>query len=340
MRKLGEKLGVSYVVEGSARREGDRLRVSAQLIDVNTGAHLWSRSFDRQVADVFTVQSELTTEIVAQLAPFIGRSEVAAAVLRPTDNLQAYDLVLQARSRYRHGDTDAKGLQEARALYHRALEMDPAYGAARAGLALTYIAEVTQRLDGDTTGLDTGLSEARQAVRLDPNLALGYQVISFGLAVQGDYSGGLQAAKRAVELNPNDPDSMMALAKAQVRYGEYDEAVANAERARRLHPMAPEYYAYVHGQALYAADRLEEAGTVISECLVRAPQDANCLLIQAALQGGSEDTEAAQVTMTNLMKAQPTFSLERERAYRRFGDRPLMDKFLSDLARAKAPETT
>ena len=176
-------------------------------------------------------------------------------------------------------------------------------------------------------------------MRLDPNLALGYQVISFGLAVQGDYSGGLQAAKRAVELNPNDPDSMMALAKAQVRFGEYEDAVVNAERARRLHPMAPEYYAYVHGQALYAAERREEADTVISECLVRAPRDTNCLLIQAALQSGRGDIEAAQLTMANLIEAHPTFSLEAERAYRRFGDRPLMDQFLSDLARAKAPET-
>ncbi len=97
VRTLGAKLGVDYVVEGSARREGDQLRVSAQLIDLGTGTHLWSRSFDRKVADVFSVQSELTTEIVAQLAPYIGRSEAAAAALRPTDNLQAYDLVLQAR---------------------------------------------------------------------------------------------------------------------------------------------------------------------------------------------------------------------------------------------------
>ena len=341
VRKLGEKLGVSYVVEGSARREGDRLRVVAQLIDVKTGAHLWSRSFDRQVADVFAVQSELTTEIVAQLAPYIGKSEAAAAAQRPTDNLQAYDLVLQARARYRHGAQDEKGLLEARGLYQRALEMDPAYAAARAGLAMTYIADVAQRLSGQATAheLDIGLSEARQAVRLDPNLALGYQVISFGLAVQADYAGALQAAKRAVELNPNDPDSMMALAKAQVRFGDYAEAVSNAERARRLHPMAPEYYAYVHGQALYAADRRDESATVIAECLVRAPRDANCLLIQAALQAGRGETEAAQLTMAKLVEAHPTFSLEAERAYRRFGDRPLMDQFLKDLARAKAPET-
>ena len=78
--------------------------------------------------------------------------------------------------------------------------------------------------------------------------------------------------ERAVELNPNDPDILIgALAKAQVRFGDYDDAVLNAERARRLHPMAPEYYAYVHGQALYAADRHEEASAVIAECLIRAP---------------------------------------------------------------------
>ncbi|MBB3236920.1 adenylate/guanylate cyclase domain-containing protein [Phyllobacterium endophyticum] len=341
IRKLGAKLGVDYVIEGSARREGDQLRVSAQLIDVGNGAHLWSRSYDRKVADVFTVQSELTTEIVAQLAPYIGRSEAAAAAQRPTDNLQAYDLVLQARDRYRHGATDQNAILEARGLYQRALEMDPAYAAARAGLALTYIAEVAQRPGGQSAApeLDLGLSEARQAVRLDPNLGLGYQVISFGLALQADYSGGLQAAQRAVDLNPNDPDSMMALAKAQVRFGDYGDAVANAERARRLHPMAPEYYAYVHGQALYADGRRKEAATVIGECLVRAPRDSNCLLIQAALQGANGDLEKAQATLTSLIETRPTFSLEAERAYRRFGDKPLMDEFLQDLARAKAPET-
>ena len=342
VRKLGAKLGVDYVVEGSARREGAQLRVSAQLIDAGTGAHLWSRSYDRKVADIFVVQSELTTEIVAQLVPYIGRSEAAAAALRPTDNLQAYDLVLQARDRYRHGATDQNAILEARGLYQRALEMDPAYAAARAGLALTYIAEVAQWPGGQAAApeLDLGLSEARQAVRLDPNLGLGYQVISFGLALQADYSGGLQAAQRAVELNPNDPDSMMALAKAQVRFGDYGDAVANAERARRLHPMAPEYYAYVHGQALYADGRREEAATVIGECLVSAPRDPNCLLIQAALQGGSGELEKAQATMASLIETRPAFSLEAERAYRRFGDKPLMDEFLRDLARAKAPETT
>jgi adenylate cyclase len=340
VRDIGSRLGAGYVVEGSARRSGDQLRVVAQLIDARSGAHLWSNSYDRRVEDVFAVQNELTAEIVSHLVSYVEESEVASAASRPTENLQAYDLLLQARNRYQHGTKDAEALYASRTLLHRALELDPGYAAARAALGLTYIADFAQSVSGKAskTDLETGLTEARQAVRLDPNLPMGYQVLSFGLSAGGDYAGALQAAQRAVELNPNDPDSLMALAKAQVRFGNYDEAVRNAERARKLHPMAPEYYTYVYGQALYAADRLEEAGTVLRECLIRAPRDTNCLLILAATQSAGGDLPAAQETMRLLRQADPDFSLARERIYRRFGDSPLMERFLSQLESARAPE--
>jgi adenylate cyclase len=341
VREVGDRLGAGYVVEGSARRSGDQLRVVAQLIDTSSGAHLWSRSYDRRVEDIFAVQTDLTTEIVAHLVSYVRQSEVADAAERPTENLQAYDLVLQGRDRFKHGSKDAEALLESRALYQRALELDPGYAAARAYLGMTYIIDMAQGVSGRATPTDveTGLSEARQAIRLDPNLAVGYQVLSFGLSINGDYAGAMQAAGRAVELNPNDPDSLMALAKAQVRFGNYEDAVDNAERARRLHPMAPEYYTYVHGQALYAAGRLEEADAVLRECLIRAPREPDCLLIRAAVQTDREQLTEAQTTMAHLLEAKPAFSLASERDYRRFGNSPLMDRFLAQLARAKAPET-
>ncbi|KJF70199.1 adenylate/guanylate cyclase domain-containing protein [Agrobacterium arsenijevicii] len=341
IRRIGDRLNVAYVVQGSARRVGDQLRVAAQLIDVKSGVHLWTQSYDRHVDDIFTVESELTSQIVASLVSYVGKTEQEVAIRRPTSNLQAYDLVLQARSRFKHDIKDADGLLAARGLYQKALELDPSYAAARAGLAMTYILDMTQRVTGRATERDAeiGLSEARQSIRLDPNLASGYQVVSFGLSATGDYVGALQAARRSVELNPNDPDSLMAMAKAQVRYGDYTDAVSNAERARRLHPMAPEYYAYVHGQALYAAGRRDEAANVIRECLIRAPQDANCLLIQTALQAARQDLGDAQTSMSSLIKANPAFSLKSERQFSRFGDSPLMEEFLTDLERAKAPET-
>ncbi|GLS31169.1 TolB amino-terminal domain-containing protein [Mesorhizobium albiziae] len=340
-RELGRRLNAGYIVEGSARRAGDQLRVVAQLIDTRSGAHLWSRSYDRRVDDVFAVQTELTSEIVAHLVSYVRQTEANASAERPTENLQAYDLLLQARNRYKHGSGDGEALLASRALLHRALELDPGYAAARAHLGMTYIVDAVQGVSGRATKADieTGLSEVRQAIRLDPNLAAGYQALSFGLAASADYEGGLQAARRSVELNPNDPDSMMALAKAQVRFGDYAEAVVNAERARRLHPLAPEYYTYVHGQALYAAGRVDEADRVLNECLMRSPQEQDCLLIRTALLVGRGEMDQAQATMARLVAANPQFSLAGERDYRRFGNSPLMDRFLADLARAKAPET-
>jgi adenylate cyclase len=341
IREVGARLGAAYVVEGSARREGDQLRVVAQLIDTRNGAHLWSRSYDRRVEDVFAVQTDLTSEIVAHLVSYVRESEVAEVADQPTENLQAYDLVLQARDRYKHGSSDGADLLASRALYQRALELDPAYAAARAYLGMTYIVDFVQGVSGRATQTDieTGLSEARQSIRLSPNLPIGYQVLSFGLSAKGDYEESMRAARQSVELNPNDPDSLMALAKAQVRFGDYDDAVSNAERARRLHPMAPEYYVYVHGQALYAAGRATEAEAVLAECLLRAPTEANCLLILAAAQVNQGELDKARTTMARLLDANPKFSLMAERDYRRFGNSPLMERFLSELAQAEAPET-
>lgn len=341
IREVGDILGAGYVVEGSARRNGNRLRVVAQLIDANTGSHLWSRSYDRDVGDVFDVQADLTAQIVASLVSYVRQAESEAAADRPTENLQAYDLVLRARDRYKHGSTDGSELMAARALYQRAIALDPGYAAAHAYLAMTHIVDRLENLTGRATprDLEIGLDEARQAIRLAGDLPLGYQVLSFGLAASGDYAGSIRSGERAVELNPGDPDSLMALAKAQVRFGAYTEAVGNAERARRLHPMAPQYYAYVHGQALYAADRIGEADEVLSECLMSAPQDPNCLRIRAAVQVRQGQLDGARQTMERLVAADREFSLASEAEYRRFGDSPLMERYLAELAQALAPKS-
>jgi adenylate cyclase len=340
VREIGDRLGAGYIVEGSARRAGGKLRVVAQLIDSRSGAHIWSRSYDRSVDDIFAVQTELTSEIVAHLVSYVRDSEIQNAAQRPTENMQAYDLVLRGRDHHKRGSKDREAVLASRAFFQQALELDPTYAAARAHLGMTYIVHnLPSSGPAADADLERGLSEARQAIRLDPNLAIGYQVLSFGLAAKGDYAGARQSAQRAVELNPNDPDSLMALAKAQVRFGEYPNAVANAERARRLHPMAPEYYTYVHGQALYAADRLDDADKVLDECLIRAPQADDCLLIKTAVLVGQGKFADAEEMMARLLKSNPKFSMAVERKYRRFGVSDLMERFLADLARARAPET-
>ena len=339
IRVVGTKLGARYVVEGSTRRAGDQLRVVAQLIDAETGVHLWSQSYDRQVADVFAVQTDVTRQIVAALGSYVRDSESSSAAGRPTESLQAYDLVLQGRERYQRDKTDPAAMAAARDLFARAVALDPGYAAAHAQLGLMDIVEHMNAVARDASGGDLagGLAQAREAVRLEPDLALGYQVLSYGLAENGDYQGGLQAAQRAVELNASDPDSLMALAKAQVRFGSYDEAVTNAALARRLHPMAPGYYPYVHGQALYAAGREDEAQQVMEECLLDTPREANCLRIEAVTLVRLDRVDEARTVMARLIAIDPAFSVAVERRLRRFGDSPLMQLYLTDLAAAGAP---
>jgi adenylate cyclase len=338
VRAVGAELGAGYVVEGSARRVGDRLRVTAQLVETETGAHRWSESYDRRFEDVFAVQAELTAQIVAALVSHVSRSEAEAARSRPTGSLRAYDLVLRGRQ-HQHGALTAQSLLEARDAFARALTLDSNYAAAHAYLGLTYIKDHALGLTGRATEADLqiGLEHIRAAIRLQPDLGVGYQALSFALAETGDYEGAIRAAERAVEINPNDPDTLEALAKAQVRFGAYDAAVANAERALRLHPFAPQYYSYVYGQALYAAGRYEEADDVLDECLLRAPEEPNCLRMRAAVLVRIDRMAEARTTMARLVALDPTFSLSGERDTARFGDSPLMDRYLADLETAGTP---
>jgi adenylate cyclase len=338
VRTVGAELGAGYVVEGSARRVGARLRVTAQLVETETGGHLWSESYDRRIEDVFVVQADLSAHIVAALVSHVSRSEAEAARSRPTASLRAYDLVLKGRQ-HQYGPITAESLLRARDLLARALTLDPDYAAAYAYLGLTYVKDHALALTGRATeeDLQTGLEHIRESIRLDPDLAVGYQALSFALAETGDYEGAMRAAERAVEINPNDPDTLEALAKAQVRFGAYEQAVVNAERALRLHPFAPQYYPYVYGQALYAAGRYEEAEDVLAECLLRAPDERNCLRMRAAVLVRLDRVEEARTTMARLSELDPAFSLSAERETARFGVLPLMGRYLADLEAAGAP---
>jgi adenylate cyclase len=331
VRTVGAELGADYVVEGSARRAGDQLRVTAQLVETDTGAHLWSESYDRRGEDVFAVQADLTAQIVAALVSHVQRSEVEAVLARPTESLRAYELVLQGR--HEHNVLTAESLLRARDLFTRAVALDPNYAAAHAYLGMTYVKDHALALTGnaDARQLQTGIDHIREAIRLQPDLPLGYQALSFALAQTGDYESAMRAAERAVHLSPSDPDSLEALAKAQVRFGAYEDAVANAERALRLHPFAPPYYAYVYGQALYAAGRYEEADNVLGECLLRAPDERGCLRMQAAVLVRLDRLDEARTVMARLRAIDPAFSLSAERRIERFGVSPVMDRYLADL---------
>ena len=249
VRTISKELGVRYVLEGSVRRAGDRVRVTAQLIDAFSGNHLWAEKYDRVLEDVFDVQEEVTQSIVGAMAPQIHAAEQSLAKRLRPGNLKAHDLAMRANANsndaIRRNDPALwqQALDEARA----AVAMD-----ATSVLALTVIAELNARYVGApqfeeqdlSVPWKEGVAAAGQAIDLDPVTSPAYRWMGFLLTLGGFYDEGRTMARRGVELNPNDAIAWSNLAYVEVWSGHPEEALAHQAQAVRLSPRDPNQYLF------------------------------------------------------------------------------------------------
>lgn len=237
VRMVGARLGVDAVVEGSVRLDGKRLRVTAQLIESKRGYHLWSEEFDRQVEDVFSVQEEIARTVAYALGVRLGRTAPDTLAPRVTSNPQAYDLYLRGRHAWNSRTTE--GMWEALRAFEGAVDVDPEFAAAYAGLADTWqllpdYGNVNARL-----GLARAKTAALRAIALDSTLADAYASLG---ALLDDYdrdrAGAERAYRTAILLNPGYATARQWLAIHLADEGRHDEAAAEMERARRLDPLS------------------------------------------------------------------------------------------------------
>jgi adenylate cyclase len=249
VRTISAELGVRYVLEGSVRRSGERVRVTAQLIDAFSGNHLWAEKYDRVLEDVFEMQEEVTQSIVGAMAPHIHAAEQNLAKRLRPGNLKAHDLAMRANANsndaVRRNDPVLwqQALDEARA----AVAMD-----ANSVLALTVIAELNARYIGTpqfeeqdlSVPWKEGVAAAGQAIDLDPVTSPAYRWMGLLLALGGFYDEGRAMARRGVELNPNDAIAWSNLAFAEVWSGHPEEALAHQAQAVRLSPRDPNQYLF------------------------------------------------------------------------------------------------
>ena len=305
VQEVGHDLGVRYVLEGSVRKAGGRVRITAQLIDAATGHHLWAERFDRELADIFAVQDEVTGRIVATLAGKLAESERRRARSGQTENLEAYDCVLRGRELWERFTPEAN--REARRLYEKAIELDPDYARAYASLAWTYLVEHSERWgNAEDQPLERALELARQGVMVNPashsnHLALGQVCLSKGL-----YDEALEALETAIELNPNDADGYAFLARALSFAGRPDEAIDLMDKAQRLNPAAPHWYAWNLGMAYYLARRYDDA---VSALRKGRPLGAMAYRWLAAAYGQLGRELEAKAAAEEYLKRTPDFSL-------------------------------
>ena len=310
IRDVARDLGVRYVLEGSVRRASTRIRIAAQLIDAETGSHIWADRYDHEIADIFAVQDEVTASIIATIAPEIGQSEIERVKRRPPESLDAWALFQQGMALYPSGN--ARDFQAAIALFDRARSLDPGFVEAwvMAGHMRTRSASFFP-----SDGREALLTEAHEllltAMRLNPRDATCHMALGRWHVLRNEPDIGVEYCQEAVSLNANSAIAHFELGIALHNAGRYEEALSHYETAHRLSPRDLHAAALSTGPSftLFQLGRFEEAAASAARA-TRSPNPrywADALLVAALIKLGrkAEADEARSV----LLNRKPDFSL-------------------------------
>ena len=346
IRKVGRELGVRYVLEGSVRKSGNRVRISVQLIEAASGTHIWADRFDGTLDDVFDLQDRVTASVVAAISPTLRNAEIQRAQRAPTNNPQAYDLLLRALSHYR--SWTRAGHEEAVRLLRQAITIDPNYALGYAHLSIILWMMCSQGwVDdrADPTVADM-LGLARTALTLDgedPEVLI--IVGSMTAFPGGDFSGGIALVNKAIALNPNSAVAFRTAGNLYARAGESARAFASFDQAERLDPFDSGPSAYSgHIVAHFIAGAYAAAVEWSDKALRDRPRSASALRYRAASLGLLGRLEEARQAVQRLRELVPNFTIARARHHIEFDMNNLFGKpadreaFYEGLRRAGVPE--
>ncbi len=299
------ELGVRYVVTGSVRKAGNRLRIAIELLDAERGRLIWGERYDRPLDEIFAVQDEINRLIVSGAAVHIEASERERIRQLPPADLRAYGFVLEGQQHIFRYTRDEN--REARLLYEAALEVDPRYARALAAKSRTLNIDWRYNwTDLRDQALEKALELALGAVAIDPGDARGFGELGFAHLYRKEHDAAISAYERALSLNPNDADLMSDMADALAHAHRSEEAIALLNNAMRLNPFYPDQYLWHLGGAYFNLKRYEEAIHTIHG--MQNPTEGRRLL--AASYGQLDRLEEARAEAAKVLQAHPDFSVE------------------------------
>ena len=307
-KQIGRELGVRYLLEGSVRKAGNRVRITGQLVNAMTGAHIWADRFDGGVEDVFALQDRITTSVVGAVLPKLESAEIERAKRKPTGNLHAYDYYLRGLAVYRqfsHQGTMDEPLQ----LFMRAIELDPEFAFAHAMAACCYaVRKTTGCMTDPEQDVPAAARLAARAVELGAEDPIALAACGWVFAyVVGDLDAGCALVDRALALNPNLPNCWQWGGTVKIWLGEPDEAIARFERAMSLGPLNPYLWISQLGtaQAHMMDGRYDQASVWAEKALQRAPDHPTVLRIHAASCVLAGRLERARRSVRRLLERNP-----------------------------------
>jgi adenylate cyclase len=342
IRQVGRELGARYVLEGSVRRSGERIRIAAQLIDAMTGAHRWAERYDRELHDAFEVQDEVARAIVTLLAAHVNRAEIERTLLKPPAAWEAYEYYLRgAEAFFLHTTRRTKAsLYDARRSLEQCLAIDPGYARAAAMLSRTHLHAYMEPFDGDylsPAALDRALELAETAVHLDDHLPQARAQLGDVLLYKRQHNASIAEYERAIALNPNFIDYRYA--KALIYAGEPAKAIEVLEANLRFDPFQPLIWSTSWlGFANFMLRRHEEAVRQLRECASRLPNLQWPHLWLAAALAQSGQLEEARREAAEVLRINPGFTIESWNSLNVFKDPEDAEHRLDGLRKAGLPE--
>ena len=335
IREVGRELGVRSVLEGSIRRAGNRVRITAQLIDATNGAHLWADRYDRDLTDIFEVQDDVTRQIVDALKVTLSPAEKARLADSGTPNIDAYDCYLRGRELLALNPKNREKFEQSTKLFMRALELDPGYSQAYASLSLAYNLDYQNRWSDDPdNSLQLAKHNAKQAIEKDPKEPLARQVACWAAMFDKDLGRAKSEVDIALSLNPNSSGAYASLGSIHTYSGRPLEAIPALERATRLDPAFRPGHLHFLGMAYLLAGKYETAVAVLKERILLVPGTDFSRVLMASALGHLGDVDEARRTWQELKEINPKYSFNEHFSRQPFKNEDDVRRVAEGLAKA------
>jgi len=332
VKQVSEELGVRCVLEGSVQKSGDRVRITAQLIDALSGHHLWAERYDRDLKDIFALQDEITMKVITALQVELTAGEMVGMIAKGTKNIDAFIKYLQA---YELIDSARKeGNAHARKILEEAIALDPEYSRLYMGLAMTHTYDVWY---GTTESTEQSLARAfelaQKAISLDDSNAAAYCVLANVYAMKKQYGKAIAECERAVSLDPNLAENIMRSGMVLNWAGRAGEAIPYLQNAIRLNPFPPALYFLQLANSYRDLGQYEKAIEASKKALQREPNTQFAYIHMAVSYIRLGQEKEARAAAAEILRINPKFSLERYAKMLPF-PQPIADRVVEDLRKA------
>jgi adenylate cyclase len=333
VQQVSEELGVRYVLEGSVKKSGDKIRVTAQLVDALNGHHLWAERYDRDLKDIFALQDDITKKIITAMQVKLTEGEEVRVAAKGTNNLEAYLKYLQAHELINRINPDSNALGKQFA--EEAIALDPEYASAYASLASAHAMDVWLGASkSPKQSIGKAMKLLQKAITLDDTYAEAHGYLGFLYSMTNQHDKALAQAEKAVDLSPNSAECHYRLGKILTFAGRWKESIPEFERAIRLNPIPPNKYIFSLGLAQGWTGQYDEAITWCEKAIRQEPNSLLAHLFLTAVYSYSGRHEEARIEATEVLRIQPKFSVEKFQkkvTYKKETDR---EKLLGALRKA------